>query len=496
MLQSVAYDMQLRRRQRELHELAAGALERLYADDKTRHKEIAYHFEKAESTEKAAEYLSKAYVYSRSEYKLVETRELLERLVKYPGSKDNIANHYSLLGRISFDLGDWDTSIKHYETAIRIADAAGLYREKAIHQAGYAGQIALTPDLDKVYELANEALTYGKKESNSEVISHALSSLGLFEQSQSKYGAAIDIFEQALDHARITGKPALISCSIFNLSGCYMMVGQNESAIKYMKEGLALAEDINELGYVAQYHIHLGQTYLFLKKYNNARDHLEEALLISKKTGGYYNIARAQGALGSLYFYLGDYDRSFEYLTGEVEICEECGNTLMLLSSLYNLAETNVYRGDFSTAEKQIAQALGYARDRNDALYEGVLTYLKARIQYETGHYKAGTELNDKALPLIESMQWRDGVFQSKLLKVKLISVNDEKAAKTYLLSMAEEYKEPEYTGYINYELYRIDGSDEYRRIALKEFTELYENEGQSRTYKILIEELKKQEVL
>lgn len=495
-LQTVAYDMQLRRRQRELHVLAAKALERLYADDKTRYKEIAYHFEKAENTGKTVEYLQKAYEYSRSEYKLVEARELLERLVNHPGSKKDIAKHYINLGRLSFSLGDWDSSVEYYETAILIADAAGLYREKAIHQAGYAGHIALTADLDKVYKLANEALTYGKKADDSEVISHALSSLGLMEQNQSKFGTATDIFEQSLDHANITGMPDLISYSIFNLSGSCMMVGQNEKAIKLMKKGLELAEDINNLGLVVQYHIHLGQTYLFQKKYNNARDHFEEALPVAKLIGGYHNIARAQGALGSLYFYLGDYDRSFEYLTDEVEICEECGNTLMLLYSLYNLAETNVYRGDYATAEKQIVQALGYARDRNDILYEGVLTYLKARIQYETGNYKTGAELNDKALPLIESMQWRDGVFQSKLLKVKLISVNDEEAAKTYLLSMAEEYKESEYTGYINYELFRIDGNDECRRIALKEFTELYENEGQSRTYKGLIEELKKQEVL
>jgi tetratricopeptide (TPR) repeat protein len=235
---------------------------------------------------------------------------------------------------------------------------------------------------------------------------------------------------------------------------------------------------------------------MFMKKYSNAREHLDEALLISKKIGGYYNIARALGALGSLYFYLGDYDRSLEYLTDEVEICEECGNTLILITALYNLAETNVNRTDYATAHKQIAMASGYAEDRNDVLYEGMLTYLKARILYETGDYKTGAELNDKALPLIESMQWREGVFQSTLLKAKLLSLNDEEAAKTYLLSMAEEYKESEYTGYINYELYRINGDDEYRSVALKEFTELYENEGQSRTYKELIEELKKQEVL
>ena len=60
---------------------------------------------------------------------------------------------------------------------------------------------------------------------------------------------------------------------------------------------------------------------------------------------------------------------------------------------------------------------------------------------------------------------------------------------------MAKEYTEPEYTGYINFELYRIDGDDECRRIALREFTQLYENEGQSRTYKELIEKLSKQPI-
>ncbi len=110
--------------------------------------------------------------------------------------------------------------------------------------------------------------------------------------------------------------------------------------------------------------------------------------------------------------------------------------------------DDNVMQGDFDrsleylTDEKQITRALGYARDRNDVLYEGVLTYLRARIRYETGNYKAGTELNDTALPLIESMQWRDGVFHSMLLKAKLISVHDKEAAEVHLLSMAEDYDE------------------------------------------------------
>ena len=490
MLQSVAYDMQLRRRQRELHKLAAGALERLYADDKTRYKEIAYHFEKAEYVKKAVEYLYKAYGYSNSEYKLDESRELLERLVKHPAGKEDVAQYYQDLANVCFALGDWDSSKEYYKTSIRLFDDAGSYRNKAICQAFYAGNTALTPDLDEACKVADEALAYGKKVADLEIISYALSSLGLVEQNRSKHETAIDIFEQALGHADILGKPDLILHSIFNLSGCYMMVGQNDKAIIFMKKGLALAEDINNFRFIAEFQSHLGQTYMFLKKFITARNHMEKALSAAMKVGAYHHIAMALGALGSLHFYLGDFSRSSEYLAKQVEICEECSNTIMLTTALYNLAETNIFRGDYAAAEKQIARALEYARDRNDALYEGVLTYLKAQIQYETGNYEAGTELNDKALPLIESMQWRDGVFHSMLLKGKLISVNDMEAAEAYLLLMGNEYTEPEYTAYINLELYRINGDDEFRRTALKEFTELYENEGQSRTYKRFIDEL------
>ncbi len=496
MLQSVAYDMQLRKRQRELHETAGESLEQLYAEDKTRYIEIAYHFEKAENTSKTVEYLQKAYEYSSSEYKLVESRELLERLVKYPASEKDAGKCYSDLAYTCFALGDWDSSQKYYKICFRLYDAACMYREKAICQAHHACNTVFTSNLNVVNQLVNEALIYGEKEDDSEVILPALSALGLLEQSRSKYDKAIEYFEQVLDHAKITGKPYDVTYAISNLSSCYMMVGQNENAIKLMKEGLALAEDINKLMFVAQYHINLGQTYMFMKKYSSARVHFDRALPVAKKIGILYVIAKALGGSGSLYFYLGDYARSLEYLTKAVEICEESDNSVLLVTSLCNLAEANVCIANYTAAEKQITRALGYARDRNDILNEGILLCLKARILYETGDHKAGTEFNDKALPMIESMQWRDGVFQSMLLKAKLISVNDEEVAKTYLLSMAEEYKEPEYTGYINYELYRIDGGDGYRMIALKEFTELYENEGQSRTYKGLIDELKKQEVL
>ncbi len=493
-LQSVAYDMQLRRKRRELHELAAEALQRLYADDKTKYKEIAYHFEKTDNVKKSVEYLYKASLYSRNEYKLSEARELLERLIKYPASEEDSGNYSFALAQVYYDLGDRDSSVECYETCFRLFDAAGLHRKKALSQAFYAVGLTSTTDLNKASELADEVLSYGRKEDDSEVISRGLVVLGLVEQNRSNNETALNIFEQSLDHANNTGISHLISFLIFNLSGSCMMLGRNEKAIKLMKEGLAIAEGINDLPHVVNYHIHLGHTYMFLKKYNNARDHFEKAIKIARKIGAYFNIARVLGALGSLYFYLGDYDRSAEYQTESAEIFEEIGNTQFLTTALCNLAETNINRGDHAAAEKQIIRALGYAEDRNDALFIGILTYLKARILYETGDYKAGAELNDKALPLIESTKWRDGVFNSMLLKAKLISMNDEEAAAVYLLSMAKEYIEPEYTGYINYELYRINGDDECRTIALKEFTELYENEGQSRTYKELIDKLRKQE--
>ncbi|MBD3277511.1 MAG: hypothetical protein GF388_04350 [Candidatus Aegiribacteria sp.] len=81
------------------------------------------------------------------------------------------------------------------------------------------------------------------------------------------------------------------------------------------------------------------------------------------------------------------------------------------------------------------------------------------------------------------------------LLRAKLVSVADNEAASALLSTMAEEYREPEYTGYINYELHRINGDDETRRIALDVFEQLYKNEGQSRTYRELINDLKNQEV-
>jgi predicted ATPase len=68
LLREAAYDMQLRTRLRELHQLIAEAIEQLYPNSEERFVDLAFHYEQAEDEKKTNKFLEKAARYAQRNF--------------------------------------------------------------------------------------------------------------------------------------------------------------------------------------------------------------------------------------------------------------------------------------------------------------------------------------------------------------------------------------------------------------------------------------------
>ena len=131
LLRDASYHMQLRSRLREMHRLAGEAVEEIYADDLSGYyPDLAYHFERAEITDKAVEYLWHAASHAQANYENQAALAFYDRLLGYTDADNpRRVDIHEQRGEIFTNTSQHDVALAEYKTALNYllqqADPAG-----------------------------------------------------------------------------------------------------------------------------------------------------------------------------------------------------------------------------------------------------------------------------------------------------------------------------------------------------------------------------------
>ncbi len=222
MLSESIYQMQLRSRLRNLHQLAATALEKLYSGDKTYFVHLAYHYEKAENLDKAAEYLRKTAVYAKDSYRNADTLDAYQRLLgnyKKAGILSLELEIELLLeqGEILQLLGDWARCQAVREQALQKAQELG--EQSLLADARYALALILGKRGDIKQSLAfyEQALPLYRKQKNKQGIALLMIGKGDIHLNQGDFSAAEICYAESLHIAESLGDARAISIAMGNL---------------------------------------------------------------------------------------------------------------------------------------------------------------------------------------------------------------------------------------------------------------------------------------
>ena len=135
----------------------------------------------------------------------------------------------------------------------------------------------------------------------------------------------------------------------------YYEIGEYEKAMRHLKEGLALAEDIGDKCYEGIAYQNLGACYKSLGKYDKAMSSFHVGLKIAKEIGDKSDEGAAYRNIGVCYTYLGQDDEAILHLQRGLEIATEIGERSGEGAAYQNL-------GSFYRSISQYEKAISYLR--------------------------------------------------------------------------------------------------------------------------------------
>ena len=486
LLRDAAYDMQVRVRRAELHQLAGHALERVYAEDLPSHyDELAYHYEAACQSglsgvrEQARDYLEKAGAQADERFENAAGVDYLTRALALT-PEDALAERFDLLiarQKLNGRRGLRDAQAQDLTAAEALAEAldddrkraeAALYRaryaediadyqtalaasQRCVVFAQAAGDATLEADghsqwADALYRLSefqasierNEiglviARAHGLRRQEGDMlngIAFALDSLGRYAEATEICNQALAIFREIRDAGAESG--VLNSLGILAFE-----TGDFTEARRLFEQALAIARSHGKMIAISRYLGNLGETLMRLGDLAAARDTLADAIRIFREIGNREGEAIGLSGQGVLYTKLGDFEQAQLAFEQAIALSRELGAPLAECEALAYSSLLNVQRGEYALAGDQAEASIAQAHALGAQRQEGIALHALGHALIGLGDLPAAQAAFRAAIALRESLGEIPAAIESRAgLVWALFSAGDMEAARAEMANV------------------------------------------------------------
>jgi tetratricopeptide (TPR) repeat protein/tRNA A-37 threonylcarbamoyl transferase component Bud32 len=386
-------------RRKKLHNVVGCALEKVYAKKIDEHfGELALHFLESGDKEKSLDYFLKAgekaaKVYANSEAAsyLQSALRLLEEKEGAPRERGRVLE---MLGDIKRLVGEYDTSIKHWNEALLLwkqldekETAARLHRKianvswlnmgdakkaKEHHAAAFkiletepesvelaslyedmAGMVAMgaTGNMAEALSLGEKAVDLAKKLNAHEVMAHSYMWLGEILEWLGDRKKASECFERALKIALDNGYMETAVWAYDDLA-IWVPTEENERRQEYYEKGFELAKKVGTVDWISLIGQHLSIMYVDMGNMNKAVTLAEESDALNRKVGNMIQLSWSLHQLGFIYQILGEWDKSEQYYKESFNISQRLDDFQSIASSFGYLGWFHFDRGEYTKAKE------------------------------------------------------------------------------------------------------------------------------------------------
>jgi len=190
------------------------------------------------------------------------------------------------LGALYRKLNDFDKAQYYLEKALKLelknqppdsTSLASIYLKLGLN---YRGQ----KDYKNALKFINKTLTYEKTPVTKNDFYNSMlifNSLALTYMDKKEYSLALINYLKALDFAKKSSSPYLISAAIINVGSVYELQKQYKKAIKQYEKGLEIAEKNNFLKWQMEAYIGLKNCYKHLGSFKEALYYLQDYIVIN-----------------------------------------------------------------------------------------------------------------------------------------------------------------------------------------------------------------------
>ena len=156
--------------------------------------------------------------------------------------------------------------------------------------------------------------------------------------------------------------------------------GDLEPAIAKVSDALAVAEELADLQLRIEGHMRLGSMLVNMGRLAESDRHLTRCRELAAGVGSFRDEARATSMLGFVKYYRGETELAERLAEEALEWLERILDSLLQIQNLRELARYALKRGDATTAERRLREALPLALDGGGILVIEIYRYLVAAL--------------------------------------------------------------------------------------------------------------------
>ncbi len=509
LLREAVYSMQLGTRLKQLHQLIAEAIERLYSEQmEERYADLAFHYEQAGVFAKTCEYLRKAADYARRNYQNQQALEYYGKLLQQLGTQadtaDEIKTHLKR-GKLLELIGNWEDSRKAFSKALQLAKksrdvvmlgqtnnhlghllmlkgdydqalnfltiAAGLF-ESVDDQLGYAkvygdlGNLHLRlGEYQDAKECFETSIGTGFTEQTNTGSAQIAANLGLTLMNQGFFDQGIEVMQQHLPKHRQANDKQGLAVLLVNLGIVQYEKGDYAAARESYEEGMTLAEELGNKQLVS---IALGSLGLVVQQqgdYDQAMELFERDLEITEELGDKQGIAIALGLIGELLSIRGDFHRAIEHLQKNLMLCEELGYQKGIAKAVNTLGDVFYFTEQYDRSLHYYEQAIEVTRKIDNKAVLCTSLIEKGLVLIKVNRLEELKALEEEAMLVARELGNPDLLFDAHTFRVRTLYLNGNNGdALNLIKDLMEEYIEEDQQAELYYLRFRILPIDEEAR--------------------------------
>jgi tetratricopeptide (TPR) repeat protein len=185
----------------------------------------------------------------------------------------------------------------------------------------------------------------------------------VYEQ-KSEADHAVNQFELSISLREELGAKKEIALSLVGIAHVFMYrKGDFDRALKYLKQGLALAEESGNkmvIGYCLYY---MAGVHLVKGELDRSIMLFEQSLIINNKINNKIMMARVLSSLGGSYAMRGELNRSIRFYEQSLELFKEYNYKFLMVGVFNDLSESYRMKGELDRALECIEQSIGLSRE-------------------------------------------------------------------------------------------------------------------------------------
>ncbi|WP_460857044.1 tetratricopeptide repeat protein [Rheinheimera gaetbuli] len=289
-------------------------------------------------------------------------------------------------------------------------------------------EIASTQQADTVLKLAELYTRSGQFEQASQVLTalqHHSSVLsaeqhiqllrrqGILSYRQGQRPQALRLFSQAVQAARISGKPLLLAMTLSDTGTAYLAMTQYAEAIDHYRESLALKEQHQASASSQAVTLNnIGSVFRKLADWTLAEHYLSRAIQLYQQDNNNDQASHSQEELGLVYLQQGNSAKAIAMLQQTLAYSQATANQHAQLRVTLLLAEAALNHPDIAAAARWLKQAEQLELLLGPSDQSVMLKLQLGRLLQQQGHYQQAEAILSQGLQLATSQQATESKLQ------------------------------------------------------------------------------------